>query len=32
MLNRIDRLAQRFPLVAGMLLGSVPFAIVAILA
>jgi hypothetical protein len=26
----LDKLAQRFPFVAGMLLGSIPFAVVAI--
>ena len=30
-LNHIDRLAQRFPFVAGVLLGLLPFAVVAIL-
>lgn len=31
MLNTLDRLAQRYPLVAGVLLGSIPFAVVAII-
>lgn len=29
--EKIDRLAQRYPLVAGMMLGAVPFALVAII-
>jgi hypothetical protein len=28
---KIDQLAQRFPLVAGMMIGAVPFALVAII-
>lgn len=30
MLNHLDRLAQRFPFVAGVLIGLLPFAVVAI--
>lgn len=29
--EKIDRLAQRYPLVAGMMLGALPFAVVAII-
>jgi hypothetical protein len=30
-LAALDRLAQRYPLVAGVLIGSIPFALVAII-
>ena len=29
--EKLDRLAQRYPLVAGMMIGAVPFALVAII-
>ncbi len=29
--EKIDQWAQRYPLVAGMLIGSIPFAVVAII-
>jgi hypothetical protein len=30
MLNAIDRLAQRYPLVAGAIIGAIPYAVLAV--